>query len=176
MFWDTNVTETLPQGAYLKVCNEVWRTPGAFDKVAYLVNFRRENITEEESLKSIMMLLDKNMTYEEATNLSRCQATDIATTQLFWRLNTDVTINWKAHCPRNGPLISLLFNVFKPVDVKQPVGTDLDEQLGHLLLSFKSLQSLDIFIIAGQLPPQLGALSFMQDISIGHNCLTGAPD
>jgi hypothetical protein len=158
---------------YVRVCNDKWRTAGEFERVAYLIDATQKNMAEVEALKSLMMLLDQNMTYEEASNFSTCQASSKGKRVFLYRPNTDITISWMVLCPQNGPVTSLQYTLFKGPYKKDNINVDLDERLTTLLLTFKSLRDLDIIINAGQLSPQLGSLRNLENVHIYHNCLTG---
>jgi hypothetical protein len=175
IYWDTNVTEKLPPGAYLQVCNERWSEPGEFDKVAYLVDASGKDITEAEALTSIMLLLGgANMTYNEARNISKCQEVEKPQKQFIDRYNPTFTINWYAHCPNGGPLVGLWFSIFKPTFDSRRVQINMDKQLISHLLLFRSLQDLQVYVDSGQVPPELGSLKHLRELAIRHTCLTGA--
>jgi hypothetical protein len=175
IYWDTNVTEMFPPGAYVEVCNERWSEPGEFDKVAYLVDDSGKDITEAEALTSIMLLLGgSNMTYEEARNVSKCQEVENPLKQYINRYNPTFIINWYAHCPDGGPLIALWFSKYKDVTDSSRVQINLDKQLISQLMLLKNLQDLNMYVDSGQVPSELGSLKHLRELAIRHTCLTGA--
>jgi hypothetical protein len=173
VYWDTNVTETIPFGVHVKVCNARWAQPGEFQKVAYLVDANGKNITEAEALTNILMLMTNDMEYEEARNLSKCKETKTATKELYVRKDPVVTINWLAHCPGGGPVTTLMLSNYHNPDFSGRVQVDLNEQLTAQLLSLRSLRTLSMWVNSGQLPPELGSLSHLREFAVQHTCLTG---
>jgi hypothetical protein len=157
VFWDVKVTKVLPPGGYVEVCNNQWEKPGEFDRVAYLVEGGKV-VTEREALKKLLMLVDKALTYEEATKYAACD-----TSTEFQEQYHEHDVHWGAQCVSGGPVTRLQFSTFQAADaINYRSDPDMDDTLLYLLLSLRQLQILEISVMSGELPPQLGALADLE--------------